>query len=486
MLNLRIKPIENLLSEKDGDRNSLARVLGPVDLTALGVGAIIGTGIFVLTGIASANYAGPGIVLSFVLAGIASALAALIYAEMSSMIPVAGSAYTFTYGSLGEIPAWLVGWNLILEYIVASGAVAIGWSSYFSSLLGAAGLTLPPSLTTSPFEGGIVNLPALLVVLLMTALVIAGTRQSSFANKIVVAAKVSAIVLFIILGARHVDPVNWTPFLPFGVTGIFHGAAIVFFAYIGFDAVSTAAEEVKNPKRDLSIGIVASLGIATVLYLLVSLVLTGIMPYNQLNTASPVAAAMLRVGLPWAAAAISIGALAGLTSVLLVMLYGQSRIFFAIARDGLLPPIFCRLNPKYRTPAVNSLLVGFSVAVIGALLPITVVAELANIGTLSAFSAVAAGFLVLRAKRPDIPRPFRAPWSPWLPLLSIFASLYLAANLPSLTWIRFGVWILIGLVIYLAYSRKHSLMAGKEKPFKVPQPAFKKSSPRNENDRSTF
>ena len=473
MINSRTKSIEMLIAEKENSPHRLTRTLGALDLTALGVGAIIGTGIFVLTGVASANFAGPGVVLSFVLAGIASGLAAIVYAEMASMIPVAGSAYTFSYVSLGEILAWLVGWNLILEYIVSAGAVSIGWSSYFVDLLLSAGIALPSQITTSPLNGGIINLPAVIIVLALTGLIITGTQHSTTANKFVVAAKLFAIIFFIALGSRHVNTANWRPFLPFGVTGVIQGAAIVFFAYIGFDAVSTAAEEVKNPRRDLTIGIVASLAVATVLYILVSLVLTGIVPYTALNTASPVAAALLRVGLPWAAAVISVGALAGLTSVLLVVLYGQSRIFFAMARDGLLPPIFDWIHPRFNTPLWDSLIIGLVVAAIGALLPITTVAELANIGTLSAFTAVSVGLLVMRAKRPELPRPFRVPWVPWLPILSIAASVYLAMNLPRFTWIRFVVWIVIGLLVYFSYGRRHSLLAEK----KVMPPVFEANLP---------
>jgi len=457
----RNKSIERLLAEKETTNHRLRRTLGAFDLATLGIGAIIGTGIFVLTGVVSANYAGPGIVLSFVLAGIASGLAALIYAEMASAIPVAGSAYTFTYVTIGEIFAWLVGWNLILEYIVSAGAVAIGWSSYFVDLLSSAGITLPAAITASPFNGGLINLPAALIVLMLTGLIITGAQHSATANKFVVAAKLAAILLFIGLGFRHINPDNWKPFLPFGITGIVHGASIVFFAYIGFDAVSTAAEEVKNPRRDLTIGIVASLVTATVLYILVSLVLTGMAHYSTLNTASPVTSAMLRAGLPWAAAVISVGALAGLTSVLLVVLYGQSRIFFAMARDGLLPPVFDWVHPRLHTPLWDSLIIGLVVASIGAFLPISIVAELANIGTLSAFIAVSAGLLLLRAKRPDIPRPFRVPWVPLIPVLSIIMSTYLAINLPVLTWIRFITWIIIGLFVYFAYGYRHSRLSEK-------------------------
>jgi APA family basic amino acid/polyamine antiporter len=486
--NWRIKPIDQLLAAKDRHSHRMPRTLDALDLTNLGVGAIIGTGIFVLTGVAAANYAGPAVVLSFVLAGIASGMAAFIYAEMATAVPVAGSAYTYTYVSMGEMLAWLVGWNLALEYLVASGAVAIGWSSYFVDLLQSAGISLPTALTTSPLSGGIVNLPAAFIVLAITALIIIGTQHSSTANKYIVAAKLAAIILFIAAGVRHIDPANWQPFLPFGVPGIMHGAAIVFFAYIGFDAVSTAAEEVKNPRRDLPIGIIASLLVATVLYLLVSLVLTAVVPYTELDTASPVATAMLRLGLPWVAALISVGALAGLTSVLLVTLYGQSRIFFAMARDGLLPPIFEWVHPRLQTPLWDSIIIGILVAAAGALLPIGVVAEMANIGTLSAFTAVSVSLLILRKKRPDLPRPFRIPWVPWFPILSIGASVYLAANLPTVTWIRFAAWIILGLVLYFLYGRKHSLLAvSREKTAPrgevLPTPAHKKTPGPDEKER---
>lgn len=481
LINWRKKSIESLLAVREAGHHRMPRTLGALDLTALGIGAIIGTGIFVLTGVAAANYAGPGIVISFVLAAIASGLAALIYAEMASTIPVAGSAYTFSYVSLGEVLAWLVGWNLILEYLVASGAVAIGWSSYFSDLLQTVGITLPAQFTASPFAGGIINLPAMLIVLLITWLIITGTQHSATANKFVVVAKLAAILLFIVLGVRHVNPVNWTPFLPYGVTGIFHGAAIVFFAFIGFDAVSTAAEEVKNPNRDLTIGIIASLGIATVLYLLVSIILTGMVPFYDLNTASPVAFALLRAGMPWATALISVGALAGLTSVLLVMLYGQSRIFFAMARDGLLPPIFDWIHPRLQTPLWDSIIIGVVVSIIAGLVPIGIVVELTNIGTLTAFTAIAAGLLVLRRTHPDLPRPFRVPWVPLIPYASMAASLYLALNLPPLTWVRFAIWIVLGVTVYLVYGRRHSMMAkteGAQNFLKdiLPQPALKRKT----------
>ncbi|MCL6611284.1 MAG: amino acid permease [Peptococcaceae bacterium] len=476
----RKKPVESVLSQRRENRRGLIPALDAWDLTALGVGAIIGTGIFVLTGVAAANYAGPGVIFSFILAGTVSGLAAIVYTELAAAMPVAGSVYTFSYVTLGEVVAWLVGWNLILEYLVAAGAVAIGWSSYVGDLLRSVGIVLPRALAGSPFDGGILNLPAVFIVLAVTALIITGTQHSAVANKVVVAAKLAAIFLFLLIGVRHVDPANWRPLLPFGVAGVFQGAAIVFFAYIGFDAVATASEEVKNPQRDLPRGIICSLLISTVLYVGVAVTLTGMVRYTQLNTASPVAAALLRAGIPWASALVSVGALAGLTSVLLVAMYGQSRIFFAMARDRLLPPIFDWIHPRLRTPVWDSLIIGLVVAAIGGLLPIGLVAELANIGTLSAFIAASAAVIILRRTAPDLERPFRIPRMPVIPALTIVSAAYLALNLPALTLVRFVVWVFIGLVIYFAYSYRKSALAGegaeKEEPgngWMLPAPARK-------------
>lgn len=459
----RTKPIEAMINNKDKN-SGLAKTMGPFDLTALGIGAIIGTGIFVLTGVAAAKYAGPGVVLSFIISGIAAALAALVYAELASMVPVAGSAYTYSYASLGELVAWLIGWNLILEYMVAAGAVAIGWGSYFSDFLKSFSINLPATFTKSLFEGGIINLPAIMITLLITWLAVRGTKESTSLNKIIVTVKILVIILFIALASTHVKPVNWQPFLPFGISGVVQGAAIIFFAYIGFDAVSTAAEEVKNPSRDLPIAIIGSLIISTILYIIVSLILTGIVPYPRLNTASPVTTALLAIGFRFASGLVSIGALAGLTSVLLVTTFAQSRIFFAMSRDGLLPPIFHKIHPKYKTPYINNLLIGLLVALIAAFLPITIVAELANIGTLSAFIVVSIGVIILRKKRPDLKRPFRTPLMPYLPIMAILSAAFLVINLPRLTLIRFVVWVAIGTVIYFAYSKKHSILNQNEKP----------------------
>lgn len=457
----RKKPVEDVLAQRTANKRGLVPTLGVADLTALGVGAVIGTGIFVLTGVAAANYAGPGVIFSFILSGIAAALAGLVYAELAAAVPSAGSAYTFSYLSLGEMIAWLVGWNLILEYLVAAGAVSIGWSSYLGDLLRSVGIIiLPAAYTVSPFEGGIINLPAALIVLLITGLIITGTQHSATANKLIVAVKLAAIALFIALGVQNINPANWQPFLPYGVPGIFHGAAIVFFAYIGFDAVATASEEVKNPQRDLPRGIFLTMAISSTLYVAVAAILTGMVRYTELGTASPVAYALLKVGVPWASALISVGALIGLTSVLLVAMYGQSRIFFAMARDDLLPPIFDWLHPRFRTPVWDSLIIGIIVALIGAFLPIGLVAEMANIGTLSAFIAVSVGVIILRRTHPDLSRPFRLPWMPAIPVLTIVFAGYLALNLPPLTWIRFAVWIILGLVIYAHYGYRKSKLAG--------------------------
>lgn len=453
----RKKPIDKLLAEKETSK--LRRSLGPVDLVALGIGAIIGTGIFVLTGVAAAQYAGPALILSFVVSGIAAALAALTYAELAAMIPVAGSAYTYAYASLGEFAAWVVGWNIILEYLVAAAAVAVGWSAYFGELLHSLGILLPAALTRSPLAGGMINLPAVLIALLIASLVTAGTRESTAVNKIIVTTKLSVVLLFIILGARYVNPANWHPFFPYGFAGIMHGAAIIFFAYIGFDAVATAAEETRRPQRDLPVGIIGSLAICTVLYILVTAVLTGLVPYTQLNVASPVATALLKAGITWAGGLVSVGALAGITSVLLVVIYAQTRVFYAMSRDGLLPPVLSLVHPRFRTPYVNTLLVGFAVALLAGLIPIEIIAQLANIGTLTAFIVVAIGVLVLRKTNPDAPRPFRVPLSPYLPLLSIAFSGYLILSLPHLTWIRFGVWMALGTAIYFLYSYWRSNLA---------------------------
>lgn len=455
---LRTKPVHLLIKQSKREDRSLRRHLGALDLTTLGIGAIIGTGIFVLTGVAAARHAGPGVVLSFLLAGVASTFAALVYAELAAMVPVAGSAYTYSYAALGELLAWIIGWDLILEYSVAAGAVSIGWSGYLVDFARAAGLALPTWAVAPPAQGGVINLPAVLVVLAIAALLIGGTRQSASFNSIVVAIKIFVVLLFLAVGATHVRPALWRPFLPFGLDGVTAGAAIIFFAYIGFDAVSTAAEEVRQPARDLPIGIIASLAISSVLYIAVSGVLTGMVDYRRLDTASPLAFALLEVGARTASGFIAVGGLAGLTSVLLVQIFGQSRVFFAMARDGLLPPVFARVHSRWRTPFIITGLTALGVAAVGGFLPIGVVAELANIGTLTAFVLVSIGVMVLRYTAPDLKRPFRTPLFPLIPVLSILSSIYLMLNLPSLTWIRFAVWLGIGLLIYFLYGYRHSTL----------------------------
>ncbi len=434
----------------------LRRVLGPLDLVALGIGATVGTGIFVLTGVAAARFAGPAVILSFVLAGSAAALTALVYAELASMVPVAGSAYTYAYVALGELVAWVIGWDLVLEYVVVGGAVAIGWGAYVVDLLTGIGVRLPAHLLRPPGEGGIVNLPPVLVVAALTGLLATGTRGSASVNRLVVGVKLTAMLFFVALGLFYVRPGHWTPFFPFGAAGVTRGAAIVFFAFIGFDAVSTAAEETRNPAHDIPAGIIGSLAAASVLYLGVAGVLTGMVAYRDLDTASPLTYALYRVGAGWAAPVVGAGAVAGLTSVLLVNIYGQSRVFYAMARDGLLPALFARVNPRTGAPTAVIVLTGLAVALVAAFLPLATVAELANIGTLSAFVLVSAGVVVLRHRRPELARPFRVPLVPFLPALAATAALYLMTRLPLLTWMRFGAWLAAGAPIYFLYGRRRS------------------------------
>ena len=453
----RVKPIEQIMKQSDEHEHGLKRTLTALNITLLGIGAIVGTGIFVLTGVAAAEYAGPGLILSFIVAGIVAGLAAICYAEFASTVPIAGSAYTYSYATLGELIAWIIGWDLILEYAVGAAAVSIGWSGYIVDLLkGALGITVPTALTESPFSGGIINLPAVLIILLITALLILGTSESAKVNNIMVFIKLAVVVFFLVVGFGHVNPANWTPFLPFGTGGIFRGASIIFFAYIGFDQISTSAEEARNPGRDLPLGIFLSLTICTVLYILVTAVLTGIVSYTQLNVASPVSHALILLGMNTAGSIISVGAVCGLTTVLIVLLYGQSRIFFSMARDSLLPGFFSRIHPRFRTPYLSSLLVGLIVAAVAGLTPIDVVAELTNIGTLTAFVLVSAAVLILRRTQPQLRRGYRVPFVPAIPILSIIASVVLIVSLPLVTILRFIIWLVIGLIIYFLYSRRHS------------------------------
>jgi basic amino acid/polyamine antiporter, APA family len=458
---LRTKPMTRLIADTEVEGHRLRRALTAWDLTAIGIGCIIGVGIFVLPGVQAATNAGPGIILSFAIASIACACSALCYAELAAMIPVSGSAYTYGYATLGEIFAWIIGWDLILEYMVAAILVATGWSAYFVNLLRSGfGLELPKAITASPFDAtpGLLNLPAVGIVLVITWLLARGIKESSRVNLFIVIIKLAVVVFFIVTAVGHVDPAKWQPFLPFGFKGVITAAGIVFLAYVGFDAVSTTAEEAKNPQRDLPIGIMASLIVATVLYMAVAAIMTGIVPYKELGVADPVALVLNRLNMPMASAIISVGAIAGITSVLLVLIMGQPRILFAMSRDGLIPPTLSRVHPRHKTPYVTTWLTGVIVAIAAALTPINVSAELCSIGTLFAYIIVAAGVIVLRYVRPDIHRPFRAPLSPVLPGLGILLCAYLMASLPLVTWMRFLVWLALGLVIYFSYSRRKSAL----------------------------
>jgi len=455
---LRTKPIDADHSADTG----LHRCLTAFDLTLLGIGAIVGAGIFVLTGVAAAKYAGPAIVLSFVVSALACGFSALAYAELAASVGGCGSAYGYAYAGLGELVAWIIGWDLILEYGVATPAVAIGWSGYVGNVLAAMGLALPKLLLHGPAEGGWINLPAAGIILFLAGLLAAGVHTSARFNHIMVFVKLTAILVFILVAIFYVDPTNWQPFMPFGWSGVMQGAALIFFAYIGFDAVSTAAEEAINPQRDLPIGILASLGVCTLIYMLVAGLLTGIVPYPSLDVASPVADALLKIGQRFTAGLIAAGAIAGITTVMLVLYYGLTRIFLAMARDGLLPEVFAKVSPHSRTPTRVIWASGFLMAAIAGLIPIGTVAELVNIGTLAAFVLVCGGVIILRRTQPDLPRPFKTPFSPLLPALGILTCLGLMFSLPALTWMRFGLWMFIGLIIYFVYSRSNSLLGQAE------------------------
>ena len=437
-------------------KSGLTRNLSVFDLVFLGIGSVIGTGIFVLTGIGAALYAGPGISLSFVLASIACAFAGLAYAEYASMVPVAGSAYAYTYASLGEFLAFIVGWNLILEYTVTCSTVAAGWSGYVVGLLASGGIELPVAFTKVPEEGGIINVPAIVITMFLCILLVRGTKETVMVNRILVFVKLAVIALFFILAVPNVDPMNWEPFLPYGAQGISAGAAIVFFAYIGFDAVATSAEEAKNPDRDLPIGILGSLGVCAVLYFFVALVLTGIVPYSDLNTPEPVAYALRVIGYPIGSAIVAVGAICGITTVLLVLLYGQARIFFALSRDGMIPAGICKIHKLYRTPYLVTIGGCILVSIIAGFAPIHLIAEMANIGTLSAFFIAGFGVLYLRITRPEVPRGFKCPAIYFVSPMAMICCGYLMYNLPIHTWIRFVVWCVIGCIVYFGYSYKHS------------------------------
>ena len=481
------KSIAQLHGEMEtGER--LRRVLGPMQLTALGIGCIIGTGIFVLSGVAAHNKAGPALMVSFAVAGAACIFAALCYAEFAAMVPVAGSAYTYAYATLGELAAWIIGWDLILEYTVASSTVAHGWSQYFQEFLTSLKVTFPHIISSAPFDydqelgeliatGSAVDLIAMLIASLLCVVLVIGIRESASFNAIMVVIKLGVVLFVIVVGAFYIDPANWKPFAPYGYTGVslfgktilgqtakggeplgvLAGAAIIFFAYIGFDSVSTHAEEAKNPRRDVPIGIITSLLLCTVLYIAVVAVLTGMIPYDKIDIDAPVADAFRQKGLPWAHMFISIGAVTGITSVLLVLMLSQPRVMLAMARDGLISErVFGRVHPRFRTPWISQIIMAVSVALLAGFLPLGILAELVNIGTLLAFVVVCASVLVLRYTHPHAHRPFRAPLVPWVPLLGMATSLLLMFSLPVENWLRLFTWLLVGFVIYFVYGRTHS------------------------------
>jgi len=473
------KPMDTLLNEaRETGTHTLKRTLGAGGLVALGIGAIIGAGLFSITGGAAANHAGPAITISFVVAALGCLFAGLCYAEFASMIPVAGSAYTYSYATMGEFIAWIIGWDLVLEYAVGAATVGISWSRYLVKFFEGFDIHLPPELVTGPWDGGIINLPAVFIIVLMSLLLIKGTRESATVNGFIVALKVAVVLVFIFLGWKYINNDNYSPYIPdntgtfgeFGFSGIIRAAAIVFFAYIGFDAVSTAAQEAKNPKRDMPIGILGSLAICTVLYILFAHVMTGVTSYTTFkgqDGIAPVAVAIEHMGkevspgtwqpdYPWLNRAIVVAILGGYASVILVMLMGQSRVFFSMSKDGLIPKIFSSVNPKTQTPAKNNLLFMLFVSLFAAFVPARVVGEMTSIGTLFAFILVCIGVWVMRKKMPEIPRAFKTPMVPLVPILGIATCLFMMVFLPMDTWIRLIVWMLIGLDIYLVYGAKHS------------------------------
>ena len=475
----RTKSLDVILADAEQKEHQLKRVLGPLELISLGIGAVVGAGIFAVIGTAAAGGAhhpgaGPALVISILITAIGCGFCALCYAEFAALVPISGSAYTYSAATLGELVAWIIGWDLIIEYAMGNVAVAVSWSGYFCELLKGFGLDIPVWLRTdlttaiktpgfleaAPHIAGIpivFNLPAVAIVALVTWVLVIGVKESSKFNDVMVLTKVGILIFFIVVGAFYVKPANWHPFAPSGWAGIGSGAALIFFAYIGFDAVSTAAEECRNPQRDMPIGLLGSLGICSVLYVATALVLTGIVPLSQIQGSSePLAKAFSLLGMNWAAGVVAFGAVIATTAVLLVFQYGQPRIFFSMARDGLLPPSFARIHPKYRTPHITTIWTGVVVGVLAAVANLDVFVELTNIGTLFAFVLVCAGVLILRYRDPMRPRPFRTPLVPFVPIAGILICLYLMKNLPVATWIRFGVWLAVGLVLYFFYGYRHS------------------------------
>ncbi|MBB5419425.1 APA family basic amino acid/polyamine antiporter [Paraburkholderia sp. JPY171] len=476
------KSVAEIIASADVEEGRhLSKTLGATSITAMGIGAIIGAGIFVLTGTAAAQFAGPAITLSFILGGIACAFVGLCYSELAAMLPVCGSSYTYTYATLGELFAWIIGWDLILEYAMGAATVAVGWSGYIVSLLRNVGIDIPPTLAAAPgtivklADGstvtGVINLPAVVIIAILTTLLVLGTKESARLNNVMVAVKLTVVVAFIAIGLFFIKPEHWHPFIPantgqfgsFGMSGILRGSAVVFFAFIGFDAVSTAAQEARQPQRDMPIGILGSLVICTVLYILVAAVLTGLVPYTELNVPDPIAKGVDTIGLTWFAILIKIGALTGLTTVILVLLYGQSRIFFTMSQDGLLPHFFAKVHLRLHTPYLSQILIGTVVAIVSALTPIGVLGEMVSIGTLFAFVLVCGAVIYLRRSDSEAARPFRAPGVPVVPVLGILFCLLLMVGLPLVTWLRLVVWLVIGMVIYLSYGRNHSVLRRPER-----------------------
>jgi APA family basic amino acid/polyamine antiporter len=464
------KSISELTAEAEA--GVLKRTLGAFNLTTLGIGAIIGAGIFVITGTAAAQFAGPGLVISMIIAAIGCAFAGLCYAEFASMIPVAGSAYTYAYATLGELFAWIIGWDLILEYALGASTIAVGWSGNFVSILQDMGMAFPPALTGPPGSlvalpdgttvTGVFNVPASVIILLVSMILIIGIKESAGFNTVIVVIKVAVLLLFVGFGVKYVDSANWHPFVPpnsgkfgeFGWSGVLRGAGVIFFAFIGFDAVSTAAQEAKDPQRDMPRGIMYSLVICTILYIAVALVLTGIVRYDKLNVPAPIALGVDSTGLTWLRPIIKLGAIAGLSSTMLVMLLGQPRIFYSMSRDGLLPPLFSAIHPKFKTPYITTMMTGVVVALVAGLFPIATLTQLTAMGTLLAFVMVSMGILVLRRTDPDLPRPFRTPWMPWVPILGALICLAQMLGLPWRTWERLIIWLALGLAIYFLYGRR--------------------------------
>jgi len=451
------------------EHTQLKKNLTAIDLAALGIGSVVGTGIFVATG-QGAQLAGPGVLLSFIIAAVTCGFCALTYSELACMFPVAGSTYSYSYVAFGEVIAWIIGWDLMLEYLVAASAVASGWSTTFIGLIQSAGVKLPKAFLTPPIttvdhkivlSGGIIDVPAIVITLLITWVLYIGIRESAKINNIIVLVKIAVILLFIVLGVRHVSLANLQPMMPYGWKGVMAGAAIIFFAYIGFDAVSTAAEETKNPKRDVPRGLMLCLGVVIVLYVAVAFVLTGIVPYKQIDVGNALPAALSGIGIRWGGALVATGAIIGMVSTLLVTLYGQIRIFMVMARDGLLPPVFAKIHPKHRTPHLCTWITGIATALIAGLFPLPMIIDLCNIGTLFAFVLVSAGVILLRKTRPEVERKFKTPGVPFTPLITIGFCFYLMASLPKVTWIRFGIWLLAGLAIYFMYGFRHSKLQEK-------------------------